>query len=78
MVKYAVFEHNVIIDGIKHLTYGIKAEEILGGEAHTVCEVHDVTPSREKAEFICRECNENDLSPVHLRDVCEDFLYAGS
>ena len=74
MVKYKIFEHIVISDGLPCVTYGIKAEQKIDGYWQTVARVYDVTLNREEILSLCKKCNKNKLSPSHLKDVCEDFL----
>ena len=46
-------------------TYGITCE----GR-----EIKDISTDKAKVESLINRCNQNNLSPLHLDDVIEDFL----
>lgn len=52
-------------------SYGITASR--GGKI--ICTVEDVSLDREKVEQLVKQFNEEQLSPVHLDEVIEYFLY---
>lgn len=52
-------------DGNSHLTYGISYEER---------SFNDISTDKSKIERLVMLCNEQKLSPIHLKDVIEDFL----
>ncbi len=70
MVKYKVIKERLIgEDGKKYAAYGIKAVE-------NGCEtgrVSDIACTYIPVRKLCVQCNRLKLSPVHLRDVAEDF-----
>ncbi len=74
MVKYFVFSEKTIIDGKLCIAYGIRAVDNSNCNNEIVVEISNVTLKREEANILCNRCNKHKLSPVHLKDVCEDFL----
>ncbi len=74
MIKYMVFKEEITVEDRSQTVYGIEAFEKVGDVLRSVERVSDITYSREKAEQLCDKCNKNKLSPLHLKDVCEDFL----
>lgn len=46
-------------------TYGITCDDR---------EIKDISTNKEKVESLINLCNKNNLSPMHLDDVIEDFL----
>lgn len=52
-------------------TFGIN---VVNRTGETVFTIPDVSPSREFAENLCRICYENQLSPIHLINIIEDFI----
>ena len=52
-------------------TYGITASRC----GKIICTVEDVSLDREKVEQLVKRFNEGQLSPVHLDDMIENFLY---
>ena len=75
-VTYGVVEEKYSIGESTRISYGISAYSDCDGdgEATVIASVHDVTPSREKAQEIAEKCNRAELSALHLQDVIEDFL----
>ena len=63
--KYEVVESTVEIEGTVYDTYGIAYGDIV---------IHDVSVDRAFVEHLVDIINENELDPVHLRDVVEDSL----
>lgn len=51
-------------------TFGIRA--ISNGEV--LMEIDDVTIDEERIKEFVRECNDGELSLIHIYDVIEDFL----
>lgn len=56
------------------VTYGIRIGRLCGREFLTEACVEDIAPDREAVCSLCRLMEEEQLEPVHLRDVTEDFL----
>ena len=59
--------HSTIIDenGAKRDTYGISYDSI---------EIKDISTEKRKIEELVTLCNSLSLSPIHIKDVIEDFL----
>ena len=55
-------------------TYGIALCEQSAGECVILASAVDLTCDRAVAERLVETCNRLDLSPVHFREVIEDFL----
>ena len=60
-------------DLCEYVTYGIK---VAPDSDHSACcdSISDVSLSEPALAALVRRCNELELSPIHLRDVVEDFL----
>ena len=58
------------------LTYGIACIEEKDGKRELVTEIPSVTSSLAKAARIVKLCNEEEISPTHLKDVVEDLISA--
>ncbi len=70
MVKYKVIKERLINeDGRKYTAYGIKAVE----NGRETARVSDIGCTYIPVRKLCMQCNRLKLSPVHLRDVAEDF-----
>ncbi len=70
MVKYKVIKERLISeDGRKYTAYGIKAVKN-GRETERI---PDIGCTYFPVKKLCVQCNRLKLSPVHLRDVAEDF-----
>jgi len=52
-------------DGNSIKTYGITCENRV---------IKDISTDKKKVESLIKLCNENNLSPIHLDDVIDDFL----
>ena len=52
-------------DGKPIETYGITCGER---------KIKDISTDKQKVESLINLCNENNLSPIHLDDVIDDFL----
>ena len=44
------------------------------GTATIINSVHDITANESALQELVSQCNELELSPIHLLDVVEDFL----
>lgn len=70
---YSLTETEIELEGEKYITYGIEVEK------QSLCElekavVNDITTDRKKAEEIIEKMKNNEVTPVHLYDVMENFL----
>ena len=69
-VTYFVMPGVVEIENEKHTTYGIGA--IHNGVL--VTEIRDISTNYNKIKNLVYLCNDENLSPIHLMDVVEDFI----
>lgn len=67
-MKYIVVQGVYLIDGESHTGYGIAYT------GNSTLSFEDLTRNPTTIAELVRLCNELDLSPIHLRDVVEDFL----
>ena len=56
------------------LTYGIACVEEDNGHAELVAQISDISTNQEKMEELVKLCNKMQLSPIHLRDIVDDFI----
>ena len=57
------------LEGVPYTSYGIQCGDVV---------IHDVSLDKESMENLVALCNREDLAPVHLRDIVEDFLEASA
>lgn len=67
--EYELIESRKELEGRNYCCYGVKLR-YAGTE---VC-VEDLSLDRSEVEKLVKLCNELELSPLHFRDVLEDFL----
>ncbi len=79
--RYGLIREEFLMDGERRITYGIAVYELLnetesfGTENfEVVALIRDITPSRTAMETLIRQCNEGELSLIHLADVVDDLL----
>lgn len=66
MMRYELVESNCILDGEEHIGYGVKCDDMC---------LLDVTTKRDKMVKYIDLFNKNELDPIHLNEVIEDFFY---
>lgn len=75
-VTYGISEEIYILKNDRRVSYGIviyaNADE--DGTATIIDSIRDITADKEKLAHLVDECNRLELSPIHLRDVIEDFV----
>lgn len=70
MVKYRVIKERLTSEeGVKYTAYGIKAVE----NGRETARASDIGCTYISVKKLCMRCNRLKLSPVHLRNVAEDF-----
>lgn len=57
------------LEGVPYTSYGIQCGDVV---------IHDVSLEKESMENLVALCNREDLAPVHVRDIVEDFLAASA
>ena len=67
-MKYSLVKGTYLIDGEAHIGYGISYTE------NSALSFEDLTLNPIAVAKLVKLCNELDLSPIHLKDVVEDFL----
>ena len=76
MVTYGISEEFYILKNDRRVSYGIviyaNADE--DGTVTIIDSIRDITSDKEKLARLVDECNRLELSPIHLRDVIEDFI----
>lgn len=71
MVKYKVIKERLTSEeGVEYTAYGIKAVE----KGCEIARMADIGCTYISVKKLCMRCNRLKLSPVHLRDVAEDFV----
>ena len=71
MLQYILIAEEITNEDIgTYTSYGI---ELRYGE-EIVVRISDVDTDREGVENLCKLCNDLKLSPIHLREVVEDYL----
>ena len=57
------------LEGVPYTSYGIQCGDVV---------IHDVSLDKESMENLVALCNREDLAPVHVREIVEDFLAASA
>lgn len=75
-VTYAVTSEVCSFCGIKRISYGIDAHIKTGQNISStvIASVKDITFDKSKLDILVQQCNNLQLSPIHLYDVIEDFI----
>ncbi len=70
-IKYEIIKTDKIINGKNVTVYGIAAFDLNGVMIENVS---DISSDPFSVASLCRLCNIHSLSPVHLREIAEDFV----
>ena len=75
-VTYAITEEKYTLGEESRISYGIAAYSSPEhcGTATIVASVHDITSDKERLSRLVDDCNQLELSTLHLHDIVEDFL----
>lgn len=72
MIEYILLEEEFVLQNAEeYIGYGIAAKD---GEC-IVCSVSDISNSKSNVLGIIELCNNEHLSPLHLEEIAESFLY---
>ena len=75
MFEYRAFEEELTLPDVGNYTaYGIKVFEISESGERCIISLPDVSTDKAFVEALAYLCNKEELSPMHLFDVAEDFL----
>lgn len=75
-ITYAVAEERYTFGDETRTSYGIVAYSNADqdGSKTIVASVRDITSDKDRLSKLVNDCNDLELSTVHLNDVVEDFL----
>lgn len=75
-VTYGTIREIYELDNESRTAYGIAVYSCTASDeiASVILSVHDITPVKAQIDALVNLCNRNDLSPVHLAEVIEDYL----
>lgn len=75
-ITYGLIEEKYNCDGKSRISYGVAvySDSATDGSTIIVESVHDITCDKEKLLKLINNCNDLQLSRIHLSDVIEDFL----
>ena len=75
-ITYGIVEEKYALRGISRISYGIAAyaNAEQDGTATVRASVSDITTDKETLEALVFQCNQAQLSVLHLKDIVEDFL----
>ena len=75
-VVYGIREEIYELQDDHRVSYGIVVYDNTDGEnTYTVLEsIGDITSDKDKLIRLVEECNISELSPIHLKDIIEDFI----
>lgn len=69
--QYILIESNYQVNGVQRITYGIA---YIDGADVILEAIPDLSINKERVQHFAALCTELHLSPIHLRDVIDDFL----
>ena len=75
-IVYGVVEESYCLNGTVRKSFGIAAyaDPEANGTAIILASVSDISADKKKIEALARRATFLQLSPLHLKDVIEDFL----
>ena len=75
-VVYGIREEIYELQDDRRVSYGIVVYDNTDGEnTYTVLEsIGDITSDKNKLIRLVEECNISELSPIHLKEIIEDFM----
>lgn len=75
-ITYVVVEKTDSSQSNTRTSYGIAAytNGTVNDEFAVIAAIHDITTDRNALTTLVTQCNRLKLSPIHLRDIVEDFL----
>ncbi len=72
MYRYLPIEEHLHSAELGHyIAYGIFVLDFRGDE---IARISDVSACYDSVNALCKVCTAQELHPIHLRDVVEDFL----
>lgn len=72
-LRYSLTETEIVLEGEKHIVYGVEVEkQSLVKVEKSVIE--NITTDKKRVEQIINIIKSNEVTPVHLYDVMENFL----
>ena len=75
-IVYGIREEIYELQGDRRVSYGIVVYDNTDGKnTYTVLEsIGDITSDKDKLIRLVEECNISELSPIHLKEIIEDFM----
>lgn len=75
-IVYEINEKNLIgEDGGKYVGYGVDCVEVVNGFKRLVNQIVDISVNLHKTQRFVDKLNKGKVSPEHLYDAVEDFIY---
>lgn len=76
-IIYEVTEDTYLIDGELKQIYGIAvySNDKNNAKKTLLKAINNITTDKYKLSQLAKACNSCNLSPIHLKDIVEDFLY---
>lgn len=74
-IAYGIVEETYVLGSERRSSYGIAlfSDAVNCGTSTIIDEIGDITDNRKQLEVLVEQCNKLELSPLHFRDVVEDF-----
>jgi hypothetical protein len=70
-IKYEIIKSNITVNNEKTEVYGISAVD---SEIGAIESVNNISQDPFYVASLCRLCNLYSLSPIHLKDVADDYI----
>lgn len=72
--QYIWIESSYSANGVLYTTYGIAYADFSDGVPVILEAIPDLSTNQDRVQHLAALCTELRLSPMHLRDVIDDFL----
>ncbi|MBE6631634.1 MAG: hypothetical protein E7623_02910 [Ruminococcaceae bacterium] len=72
--RYILIESSFLSNGVRNTTYGIAYTDFSNGIPVILKAIPDLSTNKDRVQYLAVLCTELQLSPLHLRDVIDDFL----
>lgn len=75
MFLYLVIKETLFHPDIgSYISYGLRAIFLSGGICQEITKISDISTDSVTVALLAQQCTREQLYPVHLMDVIEDFL----
>ena len=75
-IFYGIIQEMYVLGTENRISYGIAvySDPEINGTASVITAVHDISGNKKMMDALVLMCNSHHLSPIHLKDIIEDYL----